>query len=172
MIRLTTPRLTLRPHRLDDFDDSFALWSDADVARFIGGRPSTHEEVWSRMLRYAGHWDLLGYGYFIVHERDSGRFIGEAGLADFHRELEPGFGDTPECGWAFVPSAHGKGFATESVAAILAWRDQALKGDRTVCLVAPDNAASIRVAEKTGFGAYAETSYKGNPTVLMERLST
>lgn len=170
MVTLTTPRLILRPHRLDDFDDSFALWRDDNVARFIGGRPSTREEVWSRLLRYAGHWTLLGFGYFVVHERESGRFIGEAGLADFHRELEPGFGDTPECGWAFIPSAHGKGYATESVNAILAWRDAALQGTRTVCLVAPDNRASIRVAEKTGFRPYAEAAYKGNPSVLMERI--
>jgi RimJ/RimL family protein N-acetyltransferase len=56
---LDTDRLTLRGHGLADFADSLRLWSDPDVTRYIGGRPFTEEEVWSRLLRYAGHWSLL-----------------------------------------------------------------------------------------------------------------
>ncbi len=50
---LETARLTLRPHRLDDFDAHAALWADEDVVRFITGVPSTREQSWSRMLRVA-----------------------------------------------------------------------------------------------------------------------
>jgi len=41
------------------------------------------------LLRYAGHWALAGYGYWIVEERESGRPVGEVGLADFRREISP-----------------------------------------------------------------------------------
>ena len=61
------------------------MWADPEVTRYIGGRPFGVEEVWTRLLRYAGHWALLGYGYWAVIEKSSGRFVGEAGLADFHR---------------------------------------------------------------------------------------
>jgi RimJ/RimL family protein N-acetyltransferase len=52
---LRTERLILRAPTLDDFADSLAMWADPTVTRFIGGRPHTKEEVWSRLLRYIGH---------------------------------------------------------------------------------------------------------------------
>jgi len=169
-LTFTTDRLTLRPHRLDDFRDSLALWSDPVVAKYIGGRPFTEEEVWQRLLRYAGHWALLGYGFWTVRERGSDRFLGEVGILDGKRELDPPFGDAPELGWALVPSAHGKGYATEAVRAAVAWgADHFGSKVRTVCMIHPDNAASLRVAEKAGYREYARTTYKGSPTILFER---
>ncbi len=49
---IITDRLMMRRHLIDDFDASLAMWSDPAVTRYIGGRPSTAEEVWSRLLRY------------------------------------------------------------------------------------------------------------------------
>src|SRR5437762_7040767 len=113
-LSLDTDRLTLRPHRLDDFPDTRALWSDPEVTRFIGGRPLTEEETWQRLLRYVGHWSLLGFGYWAVRERGSGRFVGEVGFANGKRTLEPSFGDAPEIGWVLATSAQGRGYATEA----------------------------------------------------------
>jgi RimJ/RimL family protein N-acetyltransferase len=118
---LRTARLSLEPHSLGDFDGSAELWSDAQVVRYIGGTPSTRAEAWARFLRHVGHWTLLGYGYWAVREQASGRFVGEVGFGDFHRELTPPFGDTPEAGWVLAPWAHGRGYATEAVMAALAW---------------------------------------------------
>ncbi|WP_425148538.1 GNAT family N-acetyltransferase [Deinococcus sp.] len=42
---LTTERLILRPHTLEDFADNAAMWGDEQVTRQIGGRPFTPEEV-------------------------------------------------------------------------------------------------------------------------------
>ena len=64
-----------------------------------------------------------------------------------------------------APWAHGKGFATEAVRAILAWGAAHL-GGRTVCMIDPANLASIRVAEKCGYKEFARTTYKGEPTIL------
>ncbi len=85
--RIRTERLVLRGHRLDDFPDALAMWSDPDVTRFIGGVPSTEQQVWSRMLSYAGHWSLPGFGYWAVEEAASGAFIGELGFANFKRDI-------------------------------------------------------------------------------------
>jgi RimJ/RimL family protein N-acetyltransferase len=167
---LETERLLLRGHVPDDFPESAAMWSDPEVTRYIGGRPFTDEEIWSRLLRYAGHWTLLGYGYWLVREKTSGRFVGEVGFADMKRPLEPSFGGAPEIGWVLQPWSHGRGYALEAVRAILAWGDQHFGAARTVCLIHPDNARSIRLAEKCGYREYARTSYHGGPTVLFERL--
>lgn len=171
---LDTGRLTLRGHTLADVDACAAMWADPLVTRHIGGRPSTAEEVWARVLRYAGLWALLGYGYWVVRERASGRFVGEVGLADFRRDLTPSLGGAPEVGWALAPWAHGQGFATEAVRAALAWGDAHLVDHdgtpaRSVCLIAPENAASIRVAEKCGFREAGRAAYKGTDTLVFAR---
>jgi RimJ/RimL family protein N-acetyltransferase len=164
---LETERLTLRGHRTEDFEDCARMWGDPDVTRFIGGKPSTREEVWARLLRYVGHWSVLGYGYWVARERSTGRFVGEFGFADFKREITPSFEGAPEGGWVLATWARGRGFATEGVRAILAWADQ--RFSRTVCMIDVGNAASVRVAAKCGYRQWHETTYHGTPTVLFER---
>ena len=66
---IETERLVLRPHAATDFDGVYALWADPLVMRHILGRPSTREESWSRLLRYAGHWSLLGFGFWAMPEK-------------------------------------------------------------------------------------------------------
>ena len=86
---LETERLRLRGHRLDDFAASSAMWADEVVTRYIGGRPFTEEEVWARLLRYVGHWALVGYGYWVLEEKATGAFVGEMGFGDFKRDIQP-----------------------------------------------------------------------------------
>jgi len=165
---LETERLRLRGHRLDDLEACVALWGDPLVTRYIGGKPSTRELTWARLLRYAGHWSMLGFGYWVVEGKSTGDVIGEVGFADFKREFEPAL-DVPEIGWVLAPPMHGKGYGTEAVRAALAWGDRHLDSPRTVCLIAPENAPSIRVAEKCGYREILRTTYKDEPTLLFER---
>lgn len=166
---LSTSRLRLRPHDLQDLEDCVALWTDPDVVRHIGGKPSTREEVWQRVQRYAGHWALQGFGFWTIRDAIAGTFIGEIGLADFKRDLTPTFGSTPECGWALLPSAQGNGFGAEALAAVLAWSDTNLASDRTVCLIDAENERSVRLALRCGFQQFATGEYKGSQPLLFER---
>ncbi len=166
---LETERLILRGHRLEDFEACVAMWGDAGVTRFIGGKPFTREETWSRLLRYAGHWAHLGFGFWAIEEKASGAFMGELGFAEFKRDIKPSLEGMPEAGWALVAAAHGKGYATEALRAALAWGDKKFAGRTVCCIISPENAASIRVAEKCGFREFARTTYKGSPTVIFKR---
>ena len=166
---LDTERLTLRVHTVADFDDSAAMWGDANVTRYVFGRPLSAEETWSRLLRYAGLWSLVGYGFWVVRERATGRFVGEVGLADFHRAVVPALGGAPEAGWVLASWAHGRGFATEAVRAVLAWSDSHLHASRVVCLIAPENAGSLRVAAKCGFRESSQGTYNGSEILIFER---
>jgi RimJ/RimL family protein N-acetyltransferase len=166
---IETDRLRLRGHRLDDVDGAVAMWSDPAVVRFIGGKPSTPQQTWSRILGYVGHWALLGFGYWALEEKASGRFVGEVGFADFRRNIAPSMQHVPELGWALSPLVHGKGYATEAVRAAVAWSDTHFELARTVCLIDADNAASIRVAEKSGYREFECTTFNGTPTLFFER---
>jgi RimJ/RimL family protein N-acetyltransferase len=166
-----TGRLTLRAHGLVDFDASVAMWSDVAVTRFIGGKPSSAQQTWSRLLTYFGLWALLGYGYWAIEEKATRRFIGEIGFADFKRTIAPSMTAIPELGWALASPAHGRGFATEAARAVTAWGDQHLAASRTVALIDPDNLASIRVAEKCGYANFERTTFNDRPMLFFERRS-
>jgi RimJ/RimL family protein N-acetyltransferase len=165
---IETERLKLRAHRLDDFAPCAAMWADAVVTRHIGGRPFSPEESWSRLLRYAGHWTLLGFGYWVVEEKATGSFIGEIGFADYKRDVDPSLQDLPEIGWVFATQFHAKGYATEAVRAAVAWGDGHF-GAQTACIIHPENLASIRVAEKCGYRKLQLTTYRGQPTIVFVR---
>jgi RimJ/RimL family protein N-acetyltransferase len=175
---LSTERLKLRGHRLDDFVHCAAMWADPKVTQYIGGKPLTEEESWTKFLRYFGHWTVLGFGYWAVEEKATGDFVGEIGFADYKRDLEPSLKGVPEIGWVLVSRAQGKGYATEAVRAAVAWGDEhfstsaqtgARMGARTACIIAPENLASIRVAVKCGYREFERTTYKGKPTLMFVR---
>ncbi len=148
---IETPRLVLDAHGAGDLDAFAAMWADLAVVRHIGGHPSSRQESWHRLLRHRGHWAVLGFGYWAVRERRTGRFVGDVGFAEFRRAIEPSIEGVPEAGWVLAPWAHGQGYASEALAAALGWLDGGGLHRRAVCLVAGDNHASLRVAEKAGF---------------------
>jgi RimJ/RimL family protein N-acetyltransferase len=165
---LETERLRLRGHALADFEASAAMWGDAGVTRFIGGKPSTREESWARFIRYPGHWHLLGHGFWLIEEKASGRFVGECGFGSFKRDVDPPI-EGPEQGWALAPWAHGKGYANEAVQAAIAWGEDHFGPVAFACMIAPENTASLRLAEKNGYREYVRTTYKGEPSILLRR---
>ena len=165
---LETPRLILRGHHQHDLASGFAMWSNPSVVEHITGKPSTKEESWGRILRYAGHWRLMGFGYWAVVEKASGRFVGDVGFGNYKRTVEPPLGDNPEIGWVLDPAFHGRGYATEAVRAALAWMDPR-SGMSTVCIVAPENTTSLRVAEKCGYRPSGWATYMDCEIIVLRR---
>jgi len=166
---IETDRLRLRRHVADDLAASWAMWSDPLVYRHILTAPSNEQQAWSRLLSYAGLWALLGFGYWAVDERSTGAFVGEIGFADFRRDVTPSIRGLPEMGWVLASAHHGNGYATEGVQAALGWADRNLSAARTVCLINPENAPSIRVAQKAGYAQTHQTTFNTIPTLMFER---
>lgn len=167
---IETPLLILRPHKLADFEPWYAMFSDRELFRFISAPGMSREDGWNRLLRYAGHWSLLGFGMFAVVEKAGGTFIGDVGFADFHRGLGERFDGCPEASWILVRPAHGKGYAAEAVAAAHDWLGRHQAAARTVCLINPANAGSLRLARKLGYAMFDERSYKGAQCMMLERV--
>ena len=168
---ICTERLLMNMHQTTDLDDSAAMWGNRDVTRYIsGGKTDSRSESWARILRLAGSWSLLGFGYWAIREISSGRFVGQGGFADPRREIVPSLDGIPEAGWVLAPWAHGKGYATEAVLALVAWADINLTNVETVCLIQPENTPSLRVAEKAGYVRWGLGSMNDGHTTILRRL--
>jgi RimJ/RimL family protein N-acetyltransferase len=165
---LETARLRLRAHRLEDFEPILAMVGDSDTMRHISGAQS-REEAWRRLLCGPGLWQMLGYGYWVVERREDGLVLGQAGLADFKRDMEPGIESLPELGYVFAAHAQGQGYAREAVAAVLDWADETLRPEQMVAIIDAANAPSIRLAKQAGFSIREEATYKGEPILLFRR---
>ena len=164
---LRTDRLVLTGHRPADLDALATMWSHPGVYTWIGGRPRPREEVWIRLLRSIGQWTAFGYGSWVVRETVDGPALGEAGLIEARRAIDPPL-DAPETGWTLSPAMHGRGYAREAMAAALRWADaQGLA--RTQCIIDPGNAASIRLATALGYGPSREALYHDRTIRCFER---
>lgn len=162
---LRTDRLTLRAHAPDDLDVLTAMWNAPEVYGMIGGVARPREEVWLRLLRSIGQWQVFGYGSWVVC--DAAGVIGEVGLIEARRAIEPPL-IVPEVGWTLAPAAHGKGYAQDALAAVLAWTDgQGIA--RTTCIIDPGNAPSLRLAAKAGYAVVRTATYKDHPIHVLER---
>jgi RimJ/RimL family protein N-acetyltransferase len=149
---LDTPRLRLRLWRDDDLDGIARMNADPRVSRWLTptGAPMSRGASEAAFERWRAHWDEHGFGIWAVEERETGGLVGRLGL-QYHR-LWP---HEPEVGWMLDPRVWGKGYATESGAAALRHAFEMLGCDRVVSIVHPENAPSIRVAERLGEQPYA-----------------
>ena len=166
---LETERLILRAHRSSDLDTLLKMWCEPKVYEFIAGKPSSVEDCWRAILRHIGQWQMVGFGFWVLEEKATGAIIGEAGFLDCKRDIVPSMAETPEMGWALFTAYHGKAFATEAMHEIAKWGDQNIECGLTACITAPENAASIRLAQKLGFNEVVQTTYHGKPTLLFHR---
>jgi RimJ/RimL family protein N-acetyltransferase len=156
-MRLETERLVLRKPEPGDLDGYAELWGDPEVVRYLSGTTLPRGEVPRAIDRMLGQWERHGVGLFSVLRKEDDRLVGRVGyllwdperwVNAMHEQLD---GELElEIGWTISSSLWGNGYATE---AALACRDHAfseLGRDRVISLIAPENVASIRVAEKIG----------------------
>lgn len=169
---LETERLILRPHVLQDFDDVAALWADPEVVKFISATASSREQSWARLLRYIGHWQALGFGYWAVLDRADGAFLGEVGFASYQRAVEPPLPQVPEAGWVLASRAHGRGVATEAVRRIHQWADEVRQWPQTTCILDEAHTASLNVACKLGYEPSGQATYGAQKITVLLRQRT
>ena len=169
---IETERLTLREHRIEDFERYIPLWTQRLAGPGGGYRfpPLDDEAVWARLLRWIGHRHTFGFAPFLVFERGSGRLCGEVGAGHFHRGNGPTFDGMPEVMWTMHPDFHGKGLAGEAAGAALSWFDTQHPSPRIVCMIEPDNVASLKLAARFGFRQFGRGVHKGSENIFLERL--
>jgi len=139
---LTTERLTLRPQRRSDFDLLVQLYT-TDRSRFVGGlRPVA--AVWRDFMNSVGHWPVSGMGGWAIDISATGQCIGEVAVCQ-----PPEYPET-EIGWVLFEGFEKQGFALEAATAARDYARLTIGAPSLVSYIDPDNAPSIRLAERLG----------------------
>jgi len=165
---INTARLCLRAMRAEDFPRFAEIWATPQVVTHIAGKPRTKAQSWDAFLRNAGHWQISGFGQWAVQQHGGGAMSGQAGFFFGSRGLGEDFDPFPEAGWVLAPEAQGQGLGRDAVQAAHDWFDRVIAG-RTVCMITPDNTASLRVADALGYRAMREVEMDGDTVRLMTR---
>jgi len=152
---LETERLRIRsfePGR--DAGPLHELWGDAEAMRFLPGGAKAGVEDTRRQLATLPGRAPDGLGFWGLEEREGNRLVGGVGLFPLNWE-----GPEIELAYHVVPSAWGRGYATEAAEALLAVAWEAGL-DHVVAVAMPGNVASRRVMEKLGMSFQGSTRYR------------
>lgn len=142
---IETARLRLTALTERHFDDYAAMLADPDSTRWVGdGQPLDRTNAWRSLAMLLGHWALRGYGMWALELKETGEFIGRAGL------MNPDGWPDLELGWMLKPEHRHQGYATEAGNAALDFAWNQLHSRRVISLVRIGNEASDRVAERLG----------------------
>lgn len=158
MPAIETDRLTIRPAVESDRRRFVELFTDEAFTVFSDGVNDV-ASVNARFDRMRLMVDAIAYAKQPVVERGSGAIVGYTGADSVVIEGV----DRLEWGWRLVPEARGRGYATEAANALLAVADRHDDGEM-LCLIAADNHASRRVADKVGFRWWQRISWMDDPT--------
>lgn len=162
-IILETQRLRLRPLTLNDLDALAALYRDPDVRRFFPEgtltRAQTSEELeWIIDVYYGQH----GYGLWATIYKETGAFIGRCGLIPWKMEGQL----QVEVAYLLDKAYWGQGLATEAALAIRDYGFERLGLSRLICMVYPQNLASVRIAQKMGMILEREAEDEKGPYLI------
>ncbi|WP_247748312.1 GNAT family N-acetyltransferase [Ruegeria sp. R13_0] len=141
---IETERLFLRKPQSDDLA-GWTTFFTSERARFVGGGKGKTDLAWRVYAIFLGHWALHQTGPFVICRKDSQKAIGMAG------PWYPNGWPEKELTWSIWSTENeGQGFAAEAVTALGTHAYEDLKWSRAVSYIDPDNAASIRLAERIG----------------------
>lgn len=156
-----TPRLLLRGWGVADLDAHAEMSADPEVMRYLGeGGVLNRGQSWGEIAMHIGHWALRGYGQWALERKADGASIGRAGLW-----YPPGWPGV-EVGWKLARGAWGHGYATEAGEAAIDWAWPNVDVDELISVIQPDNAASIRVAERLGMRELRRSTLRGQDVVI------
>jgi ribosomal-protein-alanine N-acetyltransferase len=153
MLTISTERLILKPHTQDSLGWLNTTFNDPDEDYFNGDdppreRPETLEEtqkLLDRILNRPADADIIDYA---IHKKDGGELIGCGMIAHidrYNRRCDLGIG----LGWK--RANWGKGYASETLRAVIAYCFGELNLNRIGAEIYEFNAPSIRLFERNGF---------------------
>lgn len=124
---IASERLLLRPFQESDFADTFAIYQQAEVCRFLLHEP------WQT--------ETAGLSLAVLHDQT---VIGDLSV------WFTGQPSSVEIGYAFHPSFGGQGFAQEALKKLLDWLFASQKIHRVQATLDARNQASAKLCQRIG----------------------
>lgn len=159
---LTTERLVFRHTSMDDLAWWMEYINNPEAVRFMslaaGSAASCREFIQRSLDRRAAD----GSGLNAVVEQASGNPVGMIGLLT---QVVDGV-DELEIGYHLVPSAWGKGFATEAAVACREFADEHRCAPSVISLIDHRNFPSQAVAKRNGMSYEKDTVHRGTPAMV------
>ena len=159
---IETPRLRLRPFSMHDVPALAAILGDPAVMKHsLGGvrdeRATLEFIVWCRKS-YSTH----GVGPWALVDKNDASLIGFCGVGP---ENVNGV-EEMNLGYRLATRFWNRGLATEASKAVLAHAFQGQGVESVVVIIEPDHVASLKVAEKAGFGRFDLMTFHDRPVRL------
>lgn len=160
---LETERLALRRLVPADLDALVALYADPEIRRYFPEGTLTRDETREEL-----EWFLEGHprhpelGLWATIHKPSGRFIGRCGLLPWVIDGQP----EVEVAYLLDRAYWGQGLATEAARALVTYGFERLGLRRLICLIHPDNQASIAVARRAGMALEQEREDEKGPYLV------
>jgi ribosomal-protein-alanine N-acetyltransferase len=139
MERIETNRLIIRRFRLSDWKDLHEYLSDSNVVQFEPYDVLSEDEC-----RLEATNRIKNNAFWAVCLKESGKMIGNI----YFKQLEPDIFLTWELGYVFNANYHGKGYATESCAAIINYAFECMNVRRVIAKCNPKNTQSWKLLER------------------------
>ncbi|MBI1262985.1 MAG: GNAT family N-acetyltransferase [Rhizobiales bacterium] len=141
-----TSRLLCRSPRLADAPDLWRILGD-EAARPYTFKTTSLRDTRRHIAGNECQRRKVGFGPWTVIEKASGSIVGFGGL--YEDPFFPGWG--PEVGYHFAPGIWRRGYATELTIYALQYAHESRGIAEVIAFAHPDNLASQRVLQKTGF---------------------
>jgi RimJ/RimL family protein N-acetyltransferase len=153
-----TERLSFRPLVKEDFPFMCSLHTNKQIMKHIGtGLPRSEEQSQVAMdLSLQIEKEDGRLGSWVVELKPD---LGPIGMLIIRRPATKQKIAGLEIGYSFLPLHWGKGYAQETVLAMIKYAYQQFGPERIIALIKPANAASRNVLTKTGFVAIGMTEY-------------
>jgi ribosomal-protein-alanine N-acetyltransferase len=161
---LETERLILRQVTPADAADLYRIYTDPENMKFMGRQPDSIEFEREHIQKHiVNYYEKYGFGLWATVLKPNNQLIGRCGL--LYQQIEGS--QELEVTYLLDKSYWGRGLTTEAARGIIRLGFEKYQFPRIVALINPDNAASVRVAEKIGMKYERDVSYKEFGTVAM-----
>lgn len=158
----TTERLVFRHTSMDDLSWWMAYINSADAIRFmsltVGSEASCREFIQRSLDRRSAD----GSGLNAIMEQATGQPVGMVGLLT---QVVDGV-DELEVGYHLLPSAWGKGYATEAAVACKEFAREHQCAPSVISLIDHQNFPSQAVAKRNGMLYEKDTEHRGTPAMV------
>jgi ribosomal-protein-alanine N-acetyltransferase len=153
---LETERLLLRRLTFADLDDLATLYADPATMRFLDG-PRTRQQMWGEIAGCLANYEQTGCSFWATIHKADNRLIGRCGLLTQTIDGR----DEAEVAYMIARPYWGQGLGTEAARGIKEYAFANYPVRRLISLIDPENAASLRVAQKNGMHYEKDTELDG-----------